>query len=180
MSAIRVAKRYAKSLLELAVEQQVLDQVYADIQDFVKYTENREFHVFMKSPVISGSKKEKVFEIIFKNKYNKLTTLFFDTIIRKRREAFLPEIAVEFIHQYKAYNSITEVKLTTAYPIKDAEVNAIAAKINESSLAGKSLDIQQVVDERIIGGFILQIGDKQYDASLRHKLNVLRKDLINN
>lgn len=180
MTALRVAKRYAKSLLELAAEQRMLDQVYADMRNFVQYLENREFSVFIKSPVISGSKKEKVFDLVFKDKYNKLTNLFFNTIIRKRRESYLPEIAVEFLHQYKMYNNITEIKLTTAYPIQENELNSIAAKINESSLSGEALDIQLNVDERIIGGFILQMGDKLYDASVRHKLNVLKNELINN
>lgn len=180
MTAVRVARRYAKSLLELAAEQQVLDRVYADMLNFAQYLENREFNVFIKSPVISGSKKEKVFDLVFKDKYIKLTNLFFNTIIRKRREAYLPEIAVEFLHQYKIYNNITEIKLTTAYPLGENELSSIAAKIKESSLSGDTLDIQLNVDERIIGGFILQVGDKLYDASVRHKLNVFKNELINN
>src|SRR5262245_8439456 len=110
----RLATRYAKSLLGLAIEKGQLEQVYADmlwIQSVCKT--NRDFVNLLKSPVISGDKKVKILEAVTGDKFNKLTQAFNALLVNKTRESNLPEIASAFITQYKEYKNIHTVKLTT-------------------------------------------------------------------
>ena len=85
MSISRISARYAKSLIDLAVEQNVLDQVVNDIQAFIGITKNRDFYLLLKSPIINTTKKLQIFKSIFEGKVNNITYSFFDIIIRKGR-----------------------------------------------------------------------------------------------
>lgn len=169
-----VASRYVKSLLGLAVEKGVLDQVHADMQLFTKVVEeNREFMLMLRSPVIRHDKKNDVLKSIFQGKVNPLTFAIFDIITRKNREPILAAIASEFHHAYNAYKGIGEATVTTAVPMDKelrSEIEAIAKKVGDRT----QLELQEKVDPEMIGGFVLKVGDQQIDASLRSKLNALK------
>ncbi len=180
MSVHRIASRYAKALLDLSEEEGKLDSILEDIQDFYEVTKNRDFYLMVKSPIINSDKKAKIFDKLFKGKYNKITILFFSIILRKGREMFLPEIAREFILQYKVLNHISTVKLTTAVEIDNNNLEQIKARLLESDITDKKIELITKVDPGIIGGFVMEIGDKLYDASVIHNLNQLKKEFSNN
>jgi len=175
MSVTRIASRYAKSLLDLAVEQGNLDTVVEDIKTFAGAAKNRDLYLLLKSPIVKGSKKMDIFKAIFDGKLDKLTMAFFDIILRKGRETYLPEIADEFIEQYKQLHKVSTVKLTTAQPISDTALEAIKAKLLGSTVTKESVQIETDVDESLIGGFVVQVGDKLVDASVAHKLKEMAK-----
>jgi len=177
MSVIRIASRYAKSILDLAKDQNVLPEVVSDMEGFSKMVENRDLYLLLKSPIINVGKKAQIFDALFEGKVNKLTKAFFDIVLRKGREAFLPEIATEFLNQHKIMQGISSVTLTTAAPISDASLEALKAKLLGSEVTDKVVDIETKVDESIIGGFIVEIGDKLIDASVAHKLKELSKTI---
>lgn len=179
MSVNRIATRYAKSLLDLAVEQNVLDAVKNDIEAFVKMVENRDLLLLLKSPIINATKKENVFDALFGNKFNKLTNAFFNIVLKKGRETFLPEIGKEFLSQYKKLIGLTTVTLTTATPVDAANLDAIKTRLLASSETEKDVEIISKTNPEIIGGFVLQIGDKLYDNSIAYKLKQIRKTLSN-
>ncbi len=179
MSVIRIASRYAKSLLDLAKDQKVMDEVVSDMEGFSKMVENRDLYLLLKSPIINVGKKAEIFNVLFEGKVNKLTKAFLDISLRKGRESYLPEIATEFLNQYKKMQGISSVKLVTATPISDASLEAIKAKLLASNVTDESVDIETSVDESLIGGFVVQIGDKQIDASVSHKLAELAKAMTN-
>ena len=179
MSVIRIASRYAKSLLDLAQESNVTSEVVSDIEGFSKMVENRDLYLLLKSPIIHSDKKAKIFDALMGGKINKLTDAFFNIILRKGREAYLPEIATEFLHQYKVQKGISSVKLTTASEISDEALEKIKSKLLGSDITDKSLEIETSVDESLIGGFIVQIGDNLVDASVAHKLRELSKQMTN-
>lgn len=179
MSVIRIASRYAKSLLDLAKDQNVMDEVVSDMTGFAKMAENRDLYLLMKSPIINAGKKAEVFNALLDGKVNKLTKAFIDITLRKGREGYLPEIATEFLNQYKRMKGISSVKLVTASPISEASLNAIKAKLLESDVTDQAVDVETSVDESLIGGFVVQIGDKLIDASVSHKLAELSKALTN-
>ena len=179
MSVIRIASRYAKSLLDLAQDQNVLSEVVSDMEGFSKMVENRDLYLLLKSPIIKAGKKAQIFDALFEGKVNKLTKAFIDISLRKGRESYLPEIAQEFLAQYKRLQGISSVKLITATPISDASLSKITAKLLASDVTDKSVDIETEVDESLIGGFIVKIGDKQIDASVAHKLDQLAKSMTN-
>ncbi len=116
----RLATRYAKSLLDLAVEKGQLEEVYADMQWVQAVCKsNRDFVTMLKSPVISGDKKIKIVDAVAEGRLSKLTTAFNTLLTNKTRESNLPEIAAAFITQYKEYKNIHTVKLTTATPASE-------------------------------------------------------------
>lgn len=175
MSVIRIASRYAKSLLDLAKEQGNLDAVVEDIKSFNQVAKNRDFFLMLKSPIVNADKKAGVLNAIFDGKVDKLTMAFLDIVLRKGRESYLPEIATEFMEQYKTLKKVSTVKLTTAQPITDAALEAIKAKLLGSDITQESLQIETAVDADLIGGFVVQVGDKLVDASVAHKLREMAK-----
>jgi len=176
----RLAGRYAKSLLTLAIERNQLDTAYKDMEYLNAVSKaNKEFVVVLKSPVISPEKKEAIIEAVVKNKISDLTFLFIRLLIRKGREMNLPEIATAFIAQYKAHKKIFPMKITTATPVSDAVKQDIVARV-KSQTSLENIELTAVVDESLIGGFVLEIGDKLVDASIVYDLNVIRKQFLNN
>ena len=176
----RLANRYAKSLLSLAVEKNQLDTVYNDME-FLKAVAklNREFVVVLKSPVIAPEKKETIISAVTKGKISDLTFLFIRLLIRKGREMNLPDITTAFIEQFKEHRQIYSVKLTTATPVSEELKQSIVSQI-KSQTALKNIELTTEVDDKLIGGFILQIGDKEVDASIAYDLNIIRKQFLNN
>src|SRR5437868_12691084 len=114
----RLAGRYAKSLLDLATEQNQVDAVYADmkwLQNVCKT--NRDFVAVLRSPVIKPTAKAKIIESISKERVSALTTAFIQLLVRKAREINLPEIVNAYIDQFNKLRNIFKVKITTAAPM---------------------------------------------------------------
>jgi F-type H+-transporting ATPase subunit delta len=176
----RLANRYAKSLLTLAIEKNELDTVYEDIEFLHTVAKvNKEFVVVLRSPVIPSEKKESIISAVTSGRISDLTYLFIRLLIRKGREMNLPDITAAFIEQYKAHRQIYSVKLTTATPASDELKQSIVTQI-KSQTALKNIELTAVVDDKLIGGFKLQIGDKLVDASIAYDLNEIRKQFLNN
>lgn len=180
MSVIRIAHRYAKSLIDLAVEQGKLERVLEDVQAFKEVAKNKDFRNFIKSPIIHASKKESIVETLFKGKYDTLTMSFLQILIRKGREAYLPEIAEDFIQEYRKLKHITTVRLTTAAPLSEAAKKNIEAKLKASAKTSDQIELTTVVDPDIIGGYVLEFEDNVYDASIKHKLFELKDEFDDN
>ena len=176
MSVTRIASRYAKSLIDLAQEQNKFDKVLEDIRSFKKALTNRDLYLLAKSPIVNAAKKQKIFNLLFEDKYDELTNAFFGIIIRKGREAYLPEIAAEFEKQYKIKQGNSEVTIKTATKLTDTELDRIKSKLLESNITADSIEFVTKVDPELIGGFVVQIEDYLYDASVSRKLNELRKE----
>lgn len=180
MSVKRIASRYAKSLLDFAKEQGQVDAVTADMDWFIEAVQNKDLVSLLKSPIVSQGKKRDIFEAIFSSKLGKTTNSFFNIILTKGRESLLPEIAAEYKLQYKSLNKISAVKLKTASPLSDDSIKQIEAKLLASNVTDEKLELETEVDPSIIGGFVLEIGDKLYDDSIAHKLNNLKKEFSDN
>jgi F-type H+-transporting ATPase subunit delta len=177
----RLAGRYAKSLIGLALEKNALEEVYNDmllLQNI--FRSNREFVTIMKSPVILPEKKQDIFQAVAQGgRIGQFTTLFFQLLIRKSREANFPEIVNAFIEQYKQHKNIQTVKLTTAKPVSDALRQEIIRKVQAQS-PNKQIDLKTEVKEDLIGGFVLEIGDSLVDASIAYDLKAIKKQFLNN
>jgi len=173
MSEYRIASRYAKSLLELASEKGQLEEVNKDMLLFSDVIqENRDFLLFLKSPVVAHDKKLKVLNQVFTGKVNDLTLAIFRILINKQREAYLPAIATEFHHQYNAKTGVAEATVTTTFPI-DAELRNEFKEVVKK-ISGKEVELTETVDESLIGGFILKVGDRQIDDSINSRLKALK------
>ncbi|MBK9733612.1 MAG: ATP synthase F1 subunit delta [Saprospiraceae bacterium] len=166
--------------MDLALERNELDAILQDIEYFNEAIKNRDLHLLIKSPIINTTKKLHIFKLLFDGKLSKTRIAFFDVIMKKGMEMFLPEISADFISQYKDYNKISTVIITTATPLNETLLGDIKLKLLASQITMDRLDIVTKIDPNIIGGFMIEVGDKLYDASVVHKLDQLKKEFIGN
>lgn len=179
MSEIRIASRYAKSLLELAVEQKSVDSVMKDMEQFEAICRSSsEFVRVLKNPVISHFKKLTILREIFKGKAHKMTLSMLEIVSRKNREKYLPEIAKEFKRQYNVHKGIVEATVTTVIPLNKALQKEFSEVVKK--LTGKEVELEEVVDPTILGGFVLKIGDRQIDDSINTRLKELKLEFSQN
>jgi F-type H+-transporting ATPase subunit delta len=179
MSISRIAGRYAKSLIDLATEQGNLANVVRDMKNFKVATTNPDLANMLKSPIIKADKKIQVADVLFSEQYDAMTMGFIRLCINKGREPQLADIADELLNQYKTMQNITSVKLTTATPLDATAVESIRQKMEQSKETNKSVELETAVDPSLIGGFKVEFGDQLYDASVAHKLELLKKEFSN-
>jgi F-type H+-transporting ATPase subunit delta len=176
----RLASRYAKSLLDLAIEKGQLEPVYADMKVLQQICKgNRDFVNLLRSPVIKAGIKRKIIEAVTTGKISALTTAFNALLTSKGRESNLPGIITAFINQYKQHKNIYTVKLTTVAPISDALREAIISQVKKAG-DFPTIELEEKVDESLIGGFVLQVGDKLVDASISYDLYTIARQFENN
>ncbi|MCI5055841.1 MAG: ATP synthase F1 subunit delta [Flavobacteriales bacterium] len=173
----RASIRYSKALLGLAIEKNSADAVFGDMQHLEDVIEsNKDLSMLLKSPIIRGDKKQDILNIIFKGAFSELTTAFIEIIVRKGREALLHQIANGYQKAYKQHNNIVTAEVTTAIKIDEKLKKEIVSKIKSD----KTVEIAEKIDSDILGGYIIRIGDRQVDASVRKKLNELKQGFNNN
>ncbi len=178
MTNPRLATRYAKSLIDISLEQNQLETTYADMLTLQQICKgNKDFVQVLKSPVIKPTTKQKIVAAVTDGKVGQLVSSFNNLIITKGREANLPEVVNTFIQQYKEYKGIKTVTLTTASEIsKEAKENIISKMHSD----GNNVELETIVDESIIGGFVLQTGNNLVDASIAYDLKAIQKQFMNN
>ncbi|HNP95330.1 MAG TPA: ATP synthase F1 subunit delta [Cyclobacteriaceae bacterium] len=180
MANFKVASRYVKSLLGLAQEQGALDEVHKDMQLISSACDsNYDLVALMRSPIIKHDKKRAILTKIFQGKVNKLTMAIIDIVTRKNREALLPEIAREFHNAYNDYKGIQKATVTTTIALDESLRNEIR-KIVLELCDKKHIELQEKVEQDLIGGFVLNVGDKQIDASISNKLKALKLSFSHN
>ncbi len=181
MNNPRLAGRYAKSLLDLATEQNQVDAVYADmkwLQSICK--SNPDFVALLRSPVIKPTVKEKIIAAITTERVCKLSNLFIQLLVRKARENNLPEIATTYIDQFNALRNIHKVKITTAETISEEMRTAIMSNLKATATAGQTFEVETKVDNDLIGGFLLETAGTLVDASILRDLKDIQKQFMNN
>ncbi|MGY6558642.1 MAG: ATP synthase F1 subunit delta [Nitritalea sp.] len=180
MSEFRVASRYAKSLLELAVEIKSLEAVKADVNRVMNACEaNKELVFVLKSPVVSTDKKFSILQAILGASGQKLTVDFLRLVAEKNRASLTVDILKQFLRLYNVHEGIQEASVTTAFPLTDDLRKAFESTVKEISGLSK-VQLSETVDKEIIGGFILRVNDRQLDESLSGKLRALRLQLTQN
>ena len=179
MDVAIISKRYAKALFDLALEMKILDRVNQDMLLVQSVTvENPEFKRLLASPTIPPGKKSEIIKGIFEKYLDKLSFRFLQLVVKKEREVYLRNIAENFTSLYKKFNNIATVKLTTAQPIDEQIRQKILTLLKDA--IHKHIELNEEVDENLIGGFVLNLEDSQYDASLRKKINRLQKAFESN
>lgn len=173
-----VASRYAKSLMDLAIESNQLDAVRKDMKVIKKVCdENHEFDLFLNSPIINNDKKIEVFVSLFEGKISKISMTFLKLLTTKNRESYLKEIAAAFDEQYKINKNIFTAVVTSAIGL-DAKTKQKVLDLVKTQLKGE-VELVEKVDKNTIGGFVLKIGDRQLDRSVSRQLSNLKKELTN-
>jgi len=178
MSESTVALRYAKSLIDLAEERNVVEAVYQDMLFFKKTAdENRGLMLALKSPVVRHDKKLAILKGVFKERVNPVSYTIFTIITQKNREGIMDSIADEFVKLYDEHKGIVKAFITTSTPLtadlRKQFINIVAGD------TGKTVELTEKVDDNLIGGYVLRVGDRQLDATIRKQLNDLKISLVN-
>jgi F-type H+-transporting ATPase subunit delta len=173
----RAAIRYAKAILDIAQTSGTADAVNNDMKSIVNaVAESAELKDFLTSPIIKMDVKKSALSEIFSN-IQKETTSLFHLLFENKRFEILESIAKQYNNLYDESNGIEVAKVTTAFPITPELEAKVLAKISEFS--NKKITIVNIVDPTIIGGFILRVGDQQYNASVANKLSELKREFAN-
>jgi len=177
MSGTRAAIRYAKAILEIADSKKAASQVSADMA-LVSSTinTNLELNTFIQSPTINVEQKESALLAIFADS-NAVTKSLFRLLMENKRFEILDAIALEYNKLFDIMNGVEVAKVTTAIAMDAALEAKVSAKI--ATFSDKKITIENTIDPSIIGGFILRIGDKQYNGSVANRLQVLKRELNN-
>jgi F-type H+-transporting ATPase subunit delta len=177
MQGTKVASRYALSLLELTEEKQISERIAADMESLITVTsDNHDFAVFLKNPIIKADKKAAIFDLVFAQ-FDELTKGFIHLITKNRREKYLPIIAESFIAQLKAKRGIVPVVLATAAPMDASVKESLLGKL-EGQVDGK-FEVKEEIDKELIGGFVFKMGDTRIEASIARQLKELKHRLTN-
>lgn len=179
MQKIRAAKRYAKALLDYAIEKQHVDIVFQEMTNLLKVMdENIEFQRLLLSPIVKSNVKRNVLVHIFPDKSDLLRQLI-EVLVHNKRLSLTKNIAKAYIELYNEYKQKRIVQVTTAEPISDLLKDQFLQKIKQ--LTGNSnFELRNKIDQNIIGGFILRVGDIQYNASISHKLLAIKRNFEEN
>lgn len=178
MKGTRAAIRYAKAILDLAKDQNSAEAVNADMKQIVAtVAANKDLALLLNSPIVKAEQKVAALKEIFANS-NAITEGLVSVLASNKRLDLLALTAKEFTSLYDADNGKQKAVVTTAVPLTDALNTQVLAKVKE--LTGKEAVIENKVDESIIGGFVLRVGDLQYNASIANKLNNLKRTFSQN
>lgn len=175
MSEIQVASRYAKSLIDLAEEQNALEKVRTDMDFFIRtLRENPTLKAVLKNPILGPDKKSGILTQLFGPRLHPMIMTFFGIVVRKGRSEVLFETAKEFINAYNIRKNIVKATVTTAAPLSPENIKQVEDVIKQSTHG--EIILTANVDPSLIGGFIIKVGDKQFDTSLSTQLNKLKKE----
>jgi F-type H+-transporting ATPase subunit delta len=178
MNDSKISVRYSRALFQSALENKMLDRVYQDMLNVAQICTYPEVRELLKSPIIRPSKKTAIFHEVFGKDLCSLTYSLIDLAVKNSRESFIPAIARVFRSETMKHNGITETVLTTAIKADDKVKKQVSELI--SSAFKTKVELKEIVDENIIGGFMLRIDDKYIDASIRNKLRKIEKELKDN
>jgi len=174
-----IAERYAKSLFELALEKGKLEQVRKDMDLIIDVClNNRDFRHMLLSPVIRPDKKIAVMDAVFSGKIEELSKQFYQLLSHKRREKYLEGIARQFVTKYKKHHNIHVIEIKSAAPLSAALREKII-DIIESRTKG-TVELTEILDKSLIGGFIVSDEGRRYDASLTTTIKKLKKEFEEN
>ena len=178
MSGSRAAIRYAKAILSFALEQQKEVEVNNDMLLVAKtINDSKDLQLFLSSPVLKTEEKKATLKEVFESKTSSLTIGLINLLIDNKRLDILSEVAKKYTVIYDSLKGIEIAKVTTAIPLTEALNTLVLNKVKE--ITGKEATIENIVNPDIIGGFILRIGDIQYDSSIANKLQVLKRQFAN-
>ncbi|RZJ71999.1 ATP synthase F1 subunit delta [Flavobacterium sp.] len=173
----RAAIRYAKAILDMAHSSGVASEVNNDMLHIAENIgANAELKEFVEAAIISNEVKEKAVTEVFDSAQN-ITKGLFRLLKENKRFEILEAIAIEYSRLFEDMNGVEVATVTTAVELdKDMEARVLSKALE---FTNKKLVIENIVDPEIIGGFILRVGDKQYNASVANRLKVLKRELAN-
>ena len=177
MNDTRAAIRYAKAILDIAVENKATDAVENDMRSVVNaISDSKELKDMLASPILKGETKKSALLVIFKGSHQ-ITQGLIKLLVDNKRIGMLNEVALKFIILNEKLKGQDVAFVTTAVPLTAVLEKKLLAQV--AKITGNDITIKNKIDESIIGGFVLRVGDLQFDASIANKLSNLKREFTN-
>ena len=175
----KAAIRYAKAVLSLAIDKQNADEVNENMQLIASTIDGaKDLQIVLNSPVIKVDLKEKTLLSIFGSSINNISKGLIHQLIENKRLAILVDVAKQYTIIYDFHKGTQAAIVTSAIPLTDDLKEKILVKVKD--IVGKKVTVENIIDPSIIGGFILRVGDQQFDASISGEMNDLRREFDDN
>jgi F-type H+-transporting ATPase subunit delta len=170
-----IATVYARSLFEVASEQDKLDLVREQISQFADaVSENRELQVFLFSPYFSSEEKKDGLDRALTD-VDPVVDNFLRLLIEKHRMPVIFRIRAEYDRLWEEENKLLPVEITSAVELPEATVKQLSDRISEQT--GRRVELSSHVEPEILGGIVVQVGNSVLDASIRNRLEQLRRQV---
>ncbi|MBT8311209.1 MAG: ATP synthase F1 subunit delta [Flavobacteriaceae bacterium] len=177
MSDSRVAVRYAKAILDLAIDKKEDTALEKDMRLVVEtIAEHGELMDVLGSPVVPAEVKKSILSDVFKN-INELGKGLINLLVDKKRISLLNEVAAQYIRLHEEYKGERVAYVTTAVPMSSSLENKLLKQVEK--ITGEKVTLENLVDADILGGFVLRVGDLQYNASIANKLDKIKREFTN-
>ena len=176
MNDSQISVRYAKALFQSASEKQLLEDVNQDMEVLTSTCKLEDFQYMLMVPTLQPSQKIKLLGTIFEKHLSKISLSMINLVVKNKRESYLPGIARNFRDFYRKEKGVSTATLVTAQPVEESTMNSIRQLIKKAYET--EVELSASVDGDVIGGFILTIEDKRYDASVASNLKKLKKQLL--
>jgi len=171
----RAAIRYAKAVLDQANEAKIGNVVFGDMKSVATTIENsKELRIVLSSPVIKGEDKKQALHKIFEGNSD-VTKSLIDILTANKRIDLLGGVASSYVDLYNQAQGVKVAEVTTAVPLSSELETKVLAKVKEMT-GSESVSLVNKIDETIIGGFILRVGDLQYNASIANQLDSIKRE----
>ncbi|MDI9358611.1 MAG: ATP synthase F1 subunit delta [Phycisphaerales bacterium] len=176
MNNIKLAERYAKSLLDVATTRNIVDVIYKDVQ-YLKllHSKSTDFRLLMSSPIVKPIKKNKIIEAIVQKEVNSLTSDFLKLLVAKTREMYWYDICLSFDKLYNKVKGINAVHITSAVDLSDDSKRYIEKKLNEAGI--KNIAMVHTVNKDLIGGLVIEYNDRLLNLSVQRELFELKRTM---
>ncbi|MCG8342040.1 MAG: F0F1 ATP synthase subunit delta [Chlorobiales bacterium] len=176
MSSTIVSRRYARALLDVAEESGLAEQVAGDLEVIRETLESsRDIVTMLKSPIIKGDTKARILKEIFGGLGEK-ALLFIDLLCRKKRAAILPDVIDEYAALRDEQRGIINVDVASAVELDDEQSKKLIDGL--AKYTGKKVRAKLSLDEALLGGVTVKIGDTILDNSVKHQLQLLNSALV--
>ena len=172
----RAAIRYSKAIFQIAEKSNNLSNLKDDMDSIISaHKSSDDFKNLISNPLINNSNKKEILSIVL-SKMNEQTSNLINLLIANKRLSILDDIAHGFNDIYNRENNIERATVITATPISDKIKTQVLKKLQK--LSNKSVEIENIIDETILGGFILRYENREYNASFSQRLSKLKSELI--
>ena len=177
MSSVMTSRRYASALLSAAERGNFLDQIVEELQVVkVVLEHSRDLVQALRSPLVKGDKKIHILEEIFKDSIGEKLFIFLKLVARKKRAGLLPEIIDEFQVLLDDKRGIINVDITSAVTLSEEQSNELLNRLEVYT--GKKIRPRMALNEALIGGVSVKIGDTIFDGTISHQLQRFREALV--
>ena len=178
MKSTRTAFRYAKATLAYANENKFSDKVAEEMQELIELHESsRQLNGLLSNPFLPNTKKQSILRSIVPNPSD-VTQKLLSLLISNNRLFLLKEVAKSYINLFNEQQGELNATVISAIPLTQNLEKQIHGKLED--FTGKKISLLNKIDKSLLGGFILKIGDMEFNSSLAYKLKTFKAKLTSN